>query len=83
MDIKEEMSNHGYIASCLGPVVDIQLVADVYRENRFIHSRLREGILRTEITGQKAVYVARQSGTRTTTIATVVWIYILEILLAI
>ena len=54
------MSNHGYIVSCLGPVVDIQLVADVYREDRFIHSRLREGILKIETTGQKAIYVARQ-----------------------
>ena len=35
----------------------IQLVADVYREDRFIHSRLRVGILIMEITGQKAVYV--------------------------
>ena len=42
------MSNHGYIVSCLGPVVDIQLVADVYREDRFIHSRLREGILKKD-----------------------------------
>ena len=53
------MSNHGYIASCLGPVVDIQLVADVYREDRFIHSRLREGVLIIEDIGQKAIYVAR------------------------
>ena len=50
ISIQEEMSNHGYIASCLGPVVDIQLVADVYREDRFIHSRLREGVLRTGTT---------------------------------
>lgn len=53
------MSNHGYIASCLGPVVDIQLVADVYREDRFIHSRLREGVLMIEDIGQKAIYVGR------------------------
>ena len=55
----EEMSNHGYTAYCLGPVVDIQLVADVYREDRFIHSRLRVGILIMETIGQKAIYVAR------------------------
>ena len=55
------MSNHGYIASCLGPVVDIQLVADVYREDRFIHSRLREGILETDTIGQKAIYVGRET----------------------
>jgi hypothetical protein len=54
------MSNHGYIVSCLGPVVDIQLAADVYREDRSIHSRLREGVLETETTGQKTTYIARQ-----------------------
>ena len=37
----------------------IQLVADVYREDRFIHSRLRVGILIMETIGQKAIYVAR------------------------
>ena len=48
------MSNHGYVASCLGPVVDIQLVADVYREDRFVHSRFREGVLMIEdILGQE------------------------------
>jgi hypothetical protein len=47
------MSNHGYVTSCLGPVVDIQLAADVYREDRSVYSRLREGILGTETAGQK------------------------------
>lgn len=54
------MSNHGYVTSCLGPVVDIQLAADVYRENRSVYSRLREGILGTETTGQKTTYIARE-----------------------
>jgi hypothetical protein len=55
----EEMSNHGYVTSCLGPVVDIQLAADVYREDRSVYSRLREGILTTEDAGQKTTYIAR------------------------
>jgi F-type H+-transporting ATPase subunit beta len=54
------MSNHGYVTSCLGPVVDIQLAADVYREDRSVYSRLREGILGTETAGQKTTYIARQ-----------------------
>ena len=53
------MSNHGYAASCLGPVVDIQLLSDVYREDRSVHSRVRERVFYSEITGQKATYVGR------------------------
>lgn len=53
------MSNHGYIASCLGPVVDIQLAADVYREDRSVYSRIREGVIKTETMGQKAIHVGR------------------------
>ena len=52
------MYNKGHVP--IYSIVDIQLVADVYREDRFIHSRLREGILKIETTGQKAIYVARQ-----------------------
>ncbi len=53
------MSNHGYTASCLGPVVDIQLLSDVYREDRSAYSRIRERVAESETTGQKATYVGR------------------------
>ena len=51
------MSNHGYIISCLGPVVDVQLIADVYRVDRRAHSRVRDGLALSEIIGQKAFHV--------------------------
>ena len=53
------MSNHGYIASCLGPVVDVQLISDVYRENKTVYSRVREGLVYSEILGQKDFYIGR------------------------
>ena len=48
------MSNHGYI-SCLGPVVDIQLLSAVYREDRITHSGVRETLLYLDAIGQKAI----------------------------
>ena len=53
------MSNHGYTASCLGPVVAIQLLSDVYREDRSVYSRVRERVSQSETIGQKTTYVGR------------------------
>jgi hypothetical protein len=53
------MSNHSYATSCLGPVVDIQLSSDVYREDRSVYSRIREGISHSGRTEQKATYIGR------------------------
>jgi hypothetical protein len=53
------MSNHGYVTSCLGPVVDIQLSSDVYREDRSVYSRIRDAIAGSETAGQKTIYIGR------------------------
>jgi hypothetical protein len=55
------MSNHGYVTSCLGPVVDIQLSSDVYREHRAVYSTVRDALNdQTGHPGQKAtVYIGR------------------------
>jgi F-type H+-transporting ATPase subunit beta len=54
------MSNHGYVTSCLGPVVDIQLSSAVYRENRRVYSGVRDALSCSDSTGQKATeYIGR------------------------
>jgi F-type H+-transporting ATPase subunit beta len=53
------MSNHGYVTSCLGPVVDVQLASDVYREDRAVYSRVREGLACSETPGQESSYIGR------------------------
>ena len=54
------MSNHGYTISCLGPVVDIQLLSAVYGEDRRAHSRVRDTLPYLVLIGQKAVnYIGR------------------------
>ena len=53
------MSNHGYVISCLGPVLDVQLVLDVYRMDRSFYRRVRDGLAMFETSGQKAIHVGR------------------------
>jgi len=54
------MSNHGYVTSCLGPVVDIQLSSAVYREDRRVYSGVRDALSCSASTGQKATeYIGR------------------------
>ena len=45
--------------SCLGPVVDVQLVSDVYRTDRLVYRRVRDGLALSEIIGHKAFYIGR------------------------
>ncbi|MCP3670892.1 MAG: hypothetical protein GY814_10760, partial [Gammaproteobacteria bacterium] len=53
------MSNHGYIAACLGPVVDVQLASDIYLSERSAYRRVRQGLAEFETPGQKAFYIGR------------------------
>jgi F-type H+-transporting ATPase subunit beta len=36
------LSNHGYVTSCLGPVVDVQLATNVYKENRKVYRKIQD-----------------------------------------
>merc|ERR1712039_1047755 len=53
------MSNHGYVTSCLGPVVDVQLASDVYRIDRSVYKRVRDGLALSETAGHETSYIGR------------------------
>ena len=47
------MSNHGYRAACLGPVVDVQLASDIYLSERPAYRRVRQGLAEFETHGDQ------------------------------